>query len=200
LVKALYIDGAILIPDFDEANSLHQDGYGSFKHRRLGLTPCEALYLLDRNRIEVYDERGVKLSFKELLRRLSPRGGLLDRLGGLIRNLLGRPSTSTSLWIRYLIYRDLRMKGYVVREEANSLLVYERGSYPRAPPSYEVYPLPEGMPQPIRRLMEALERAEEGGRTLKIAVVDRRGEVVYYTLREMDFSGRLDDPKDSPGG
>lgn len=200
MIRALYIDGAILIPDFNEANSLHQDGYGSFKHRQLSLTPCEALYLLDRNRIEVYDERGVKLGFKELLRSLSSRCGLWNRLRVLVRNLLGRPSTSTSLWIRYLIYRDLRMKGYVVREEAHLLLVYERGSYPRAPPSYEVYPIPEGAPQPIRRLMEALKRAEKGGRTLKIAVVDRRGEVVYYTLREMDFNEGLDDPKDPPGG
>ncbi len=196
----MYIDGAVFVPDFDEANSLHQDGYGCFEQRRLRLTPCEALYLLDRNRIEVYDERGVKLSFKELLRRLSPKGGLRNRLGGLVRNLLGGSPTPLSLWIRYLIYRDLRMKGYVVREEPHSLLVYERGSYPRAPPSYEVYPLPEGAPQPIRRLLEALERAEEGGRTLKIAVVDRRGEVVYYTLREMDFSGSLGDPRSPSGG
>lgn len=189
MTKAIQIDDGVIVEDFDEANRLHQDGYGGFHQRRLRLTPCEALYLLDRGRIEVYDEDGGRLSFQELLHRLSTPRRFRGGLSALFRRLLGRPQTPTPLWIRYLVYRDLRVKGYVVREEDGRLLVYERGSYPRAPPSYEVHPLWEGEPQPIRRLMDALKRAEEAGRVVKIAVVDRRGEVVYYTLREMDFSG-----------
>jgi hypothetical protein len=40
---------------------------------------------------------------------------------------------------------------------------------------------------PISRLGEVLDSAVEEERILRLAVVDRRGEVVYYTLSEMDF-------------
>lgn len=182
VVRAVYAEGVVKVLDFDEANSLHQDGYGTFKHRLLTLTPCEALYLLERDRIGVFEE-GKELSFTELLGRLS--------------------SHDERLWTRYFVYRDLRMRGYVVREVEGkpSFLVYERGFFLKASPSYEVYALWEGSPQPIYRLLEILRRAEERGKAMKIAVVDRRGEVVYYTLREMDFSVRSsDNPPTSPRG
>ena len=183
MTRAVYDEGVVTVPDFDEANSLHQDGYGVFENRRLLLTPCEALYLLERERIEVLDEKEAEMSLDELLSRLSSR--------------------DERLWTRYLIYRDLRMRGYVVKEVEgeDSFLVYERGAYHKASPSYEVYPLWEGSPQPIERLVEALERAEEEGKTMKIAVVDRRGEVIYYTVREMRFGlGGLGDSPAPPGG
>lgn len=170
VIRAIYSQGVVRIPDFDEANSLYQDGYGSFKARRLTLTSCEALYLLEKGRIKVVDKE-MELSFNELLGRLSSR--------------------DERLWTSYIVYRDLRIRGYVVREMEGevSFLVYERGAYPKEAPSYEVYALWEGSPRPLYELIESLRRAEKGGRTMKIAVVDRRGELVYYTVREMEFEG-----------
>jgi tRNA-intron endonuclease len=172
-VCAVYTrDGVIVVPDLSDASSLHQDGYGSFRDDRLlALMPFEALYLLDRSRIAVLDEldrRGIP--FDELLRRFSSEDPLC--------------------WTRYLIYRDLRARGFVVvggEGRGVNFLVYERGSYPKKPPRYMIHAIWEGSPEPISGLLDILKEADEDGRILRIAVVDRRGEVVYYTISAMEF-------------
>ncbi len=172
-VCAVYTrDGLIVVPDLSDADSLYQDGYGSFREDRLlTLKPFEALYLLERSRITLLDERDRGgLSFEELLRRLS--------------------SVDPLSWTRYVVYRDLRARGFVVREgrgEAADFLVYERGSYPKRPPRYLVHAVCEGSPEPISQILEVLKAAEGEDRILRIAVVDRRGELVYYTIAEMGF-------------
>jgi hypothetical protein len=43
-----------------------------------------------------------------------------------------------------------------------------------------------------------LSHAEESNRILRLAVVDRRGEIVYYTLSEMEFGDRTEEDPKSP--
>lgn len=172
-VCAVYTrDGVIVVPDLSDANSLYQDGYGSFRDDHLlALRPFEALYLLERSRIIVLDEVDRRrLPFDELLRRFSSE----DQLS----------------WTRYLVYRDLRSRGFVVREgrgRAVDFLVYERGGYPKKPPRYMIHAVWEGSPEPISHILEVLKAAEEEDRILRLAVIDRRGEVVYYTVAELGF-------------
>ncbi|MCK4885706.1 hypothetical protein KAS24_06505, partial [Candidatus Bathyarchaeota archaeon] len=72
-------------------------GYGVPEDDKLRLTFYEALFLLSKGAIEVEDkETGEKLVFQELLKRFR----LVDK----------------DAWVRYLIYRDLRSRGYVARE------------------------------------------------------------------------------------
>jgi len=173
IISAVYTKGRVAVPALNEANSLYQDGYGSLlgDGRLLTLKPWEALYLVERIRIAVIDEESRrKLVFQELLWRFS--------------------SVDLHIWTRYLVYRDLRTRGFVVRDGLGlgvDFLVYERGSYGRRPPRYLVYAVWEGDPESIRHLGEVLGAAEADGRTLRLAVIDRRGEVVYYTLSEMEF-------------
>ncbi len=172
-VCAVYTEaGVIVVPDLSDAGSLYQDGYGSFQDDHiLTLKPFEALYLLERSRIIVLDERDRRgLSFGELLRRFSSE----DQLS----------------WTRYLVYRDLRSRGFVVKGGvggAVDFFVYERGTYPKRPPKYMIHVICEGLPEPISRILEVLKAAEEDNKSLKMAVIDRRGEVVYYTIAELKF-------------
>ena len=172
-ISAVLSDEGVVVPAQNDANSLYQDGYGSLltRERLLTLNALEALYLVERRKISVIDEasRG-GLVFQELLQRLSG----------------GDPDT----WTRYIVYRDLRERGFVARAGTGSdadLLVYERGMYGKRSPRYHVYILWEGLRTPISRLGEVLDSAVEDERILRLAVVDRRGEVVYYTLSEMEF-------------
>jgi len=172
-ISAIYSEGRVVVPAQNEANSLYQDGYGSFlgEGRLLTLKPVEALHLVERTKIAVMDEESrLRLVFQELLSRFSSEDPLV--------------------WTRYLIYRDLRSRGFVAREGPGlgvDFLVYERGSYGKKPPRYLVYSIWEGASQSIMRLNKALETAESTGRILRLAVVDRRGEVLYYTLSEIAF-------------
>jgi len=180
-ISAVYTGGRVAVPAQNEANSLYQDGYGSLLSdaRLLTLKPCETLHLVERMRIAVVDEENRRrLVFQELLWRFS--------------------SDDPLIWTRYLIYRDLRSRGFVVRDGPGlgvDFLVYERGSYGKRPPRYLVYAVWEGAPESLRHLCQALEAAEAAGWILRLAAVDRRGEVVYYTLSEMDFVEQEDDPR-----
>lgn len=175
-ISAVYTATGIVIPVWNEANSLYQDGYGSLmKDKRvLSLQPSEALYLVERQKISVIEEQTKERRvFRELLQMFSEE--------------------DPDIWTRYIVYRDLRTRGFVAKGGKGpgiDFLVYERGSYGKKVPRYMVYTVWEGSKVPIERLGKVLDEATRSDMILRLAVVDRRGEIVYYTLSDMDFDER----------
>jgi len=173
-VKALFKEGRILIPSREGANKIYGMGFGSMLESDEGLTlsPCDALYLVEKGKIDVVDASdGSKLSFNDLLSRFM--------------------EVDERVWTKYLIYRDLRSKGYVVRDGVGlgiDFQVYGKGEFGKSLPRYIVVGLCEGESRPISEIVRAVEEAEALGKELKLAVLDRRGEVVYYTVRRIDPS------------
>ena len=172
-ISAVYSEGRVVVPAQNEANSLYQDGYGSLlsDSRLLTLRPFEALYLTEREKISVIEEKSrERLDFQGLIWRFT--------------------DGDTNIWTRYVVYRDLRARGFVAKEgpgQGVDFLVYERGSYGKRTPRYLVHAVWEGAQEPLRHLGDMLTAAEDAGRILRLAVIDRRGEIVYYTLSEMNL-------------
>ena len=172
---AVYRKDSVVVPALRESNSLYQNGYGSLLGEEgvLTLTPPETLFLVERGKLSVISQETRELlSFNELITRFTA----LDRL----------------IWTRYLVYRDLRSKGFVVREGYGlgvDFLVYERGTFGKKPPRYLVFGIWEGEPKKMGKLIDILKFTLEKGKILKMAVIDRRGEVVYYTLQELALEG-----------
>jgi len=168
---AVHTHEGVVVPMRSEADRLFNDGYGSREgSEALTLDPCETLYNIDRGKIALVDEEAnVKLSFKEALRLFT--------------------ADDPSIWTRFIVYRDLRTRGFVAREayEAADFKVYERGMYRKQPPSYHVKIISEGRPEKLESILKDLKKTEERGREFKLAVVDRRGEIVYYGLSEKTF-------------
>ena len=173
-VKALFKEGRVLVPSREGANKIYGMGFGSMLESDEGLTlsPCDALYLVEKGKIDVVDASdGSKLSFNDLLSRFM--------------------EVDERVWTKYLIYRDLRSKGYVVRDGVGlgiDFQVYGKGEFGKSLPRYIVVGLCEGESRPISEIVRAVEEAEALGKELKLAVLDRRGEVVYYTVRRIDPS------------
>ena len=173
-VKALFKEGRVLILSREGANKIYGMGFGSMLESDEGLTlsPCDALYLVEKGKIDVVDASdGSKLSFNDLLSRFM--------------------EVDERVWTKYLIYRDLRSKGYVVRDGVGlgiDFQVYGKGEFGKSLPRYIVVGLCEGESRPISEIVRAVEEAEALGKELKLAVLDRRGEVVYYTVRRIDPS------------
>ncbi len=170
--NAVYDNLAIQVPLRGEADSLLQDGYGHIGEKRhYILEPHEALYLVEKERLTVIDEGERRiLSFQEILNR----------------ELANDPM----LWTRYIIYRDIRGRGFVAKSTIKngvSFSVYERGNYPKKAPSYELYALAEGFSETLGHIEERLVEVRDSGRVLKLAVIDRRGEVVYYGLDKLEI-------------
>jgi len=175
-VSAVYSNEKIVIPAQNEADNLYQDGYGSrININVLTLDSFEALYLIEKERIVVINEEGGRtLSFQELLDI------------ELIKDNL--------LWTKYIVYRDIRGRGFVVKESKDNnpgFLVYERGSYMKKSPSHHIYTVSEGITETIGHLEKVLNEIMKWDRFLKLAVVDRRGEVIYYSLGKLDFDNLI---------
>ena len=174
-INAILTGLKIVVPTQNDADSLSQDGYGTRNKGLLILQPFEALYLVEKERLTIIDEQRKKnISFQELL------------------NI--SLETDPLLWTKYIIYRDIRGRGFVTKETGEkgvSFIVYERGCYKSKPPSYYVYTVYEGMPETIGHLKEILEQTKVSSKELKLAVVDRRGEIVYYSLNEINFDNLL---------
>ena len=164
-------EGIVVVPAQNEASSLYQDGYGSRKPDRdiLSLESFEALYLLERGKISVIDENSRdRLVFRELLTKYN--------------------KFEENTWISYIVYRDIRIRGFVARSGPGwgvDFYVYERGSFGKKPPSDIVYTVWEGAPEKISNLKKIYKMTEDENRILRLAVVDRRGELVYYSLTEL---------------
>ena len=157
----------IIISLQSDADSLAQSGYGvRVEKTKLSLALYEALYLVSEKRLCVVSEDH-EIDFQELLRKSR--------------------TEDPDIWSKYVLYRDLRSRGYVVREGSIGKLgfrVYERGTYPKKAAKYEVFSVREGDPVSVSHLNEVLRSAEGAKKKLIVAVIDRHGEIVYYSLTQ----------------
>jgi tRNA-intron endonuclease len=169
IIYGLIIDSEVVVDDKSAFSDLISRGYGDLTDKGvIKLNPCEALYLVENNWLIVKTKDGNELSFNELLRKLQLR---IPRL-----------------WLLYIVYRDLRRRGYVVKEGFGGSLafrVYDKGRLDQA--LYLVYPFFEGTPESITSLIEAVQCSMNKDKQLIIAVVERRGEVIYYSCSEANL-------------
>ena len=167
-VTANFVEERVTISDQDTAQSLLEAGYGSAIDDNGGslLAPWEALYLLAEDRLQVLDCRSENpMTFQTLLTHFRKE--------------------DEEVWTKYLIYRDLRSRGYVVREGFGlgvDFRLYARGTFGQKAAKYLVYTLCEGAPMATKRLRDIHMIAQNMKKQLIVAVMDRRGEIVYYSL------------------
>lgn len=159
----------VLISSPEGVEGLSSRGYGVPENGGLVLTFYEALFLLGKEVIEVEDEKtGEKIGFQSLLKRFQ----LVDE----------------NAWVRYLIYRDLRSRGYVAREGFGlgiDFRVYERGEYGKETAKYLIFGIQEGQPVSVEELGRTLRYVQSLKKNLVLAVINRRGEIVYYSLSQL---------------
>jgi tRNA-intron endonuclease len=158
------------ISEQSSLDALSQRGYGTVENGILGLAFYEALYLLDKGMLEVKGEEGENTSFQTLLQ-------LYEK-------------ANENAWVNFLVYRDLRSRGYVVREGFGAGIdfrIYERGAYGKDTATYLILSTQEGKPVPIEDLTSALQRSQSQKKELILAVMNRRGEIVYYSVSQLTF-------------
>jgi tRNA-intron endonuclease len=168
--KALLADGTAVVVDRERLGELEESGYGSRKDKTLALRDYEALYLLYAGKLDLKDESGKKVAFERLAELTQKR--------------------ARDSWTKFMIYRDLRSRGYVVREGfgfGTDLRVYERGDYPKKPAKYVVFALDEGIEKEMGELQKSVKEMARMGKEAIIAVIERRGEVIYYKVSKARF-------------
>jgi tRNA-intron endonuclease len=163
-------DGGVKISEQSSIDALSQRGYGTLDEGVLTLAFYEALFLSDKGMLEIKDEKGETVNFQDLLKAYE--------------------SKNENAWSNYLVYRDLRSRGYVVREgfgAGTDFRIYERGSYGKDTAPYLILSTQEGKPMPIKDIASALDRSQKQKKELILAVMNRRGEIVYYSVSQLTF-------------
>lgn len=172
-IQARLVRGRVCV-EGEYATVLYEAGYyGTMKKdTKLVLEPEEALLLTRRNRIKVQAANGTNLEFSELLEKLAEQ--------------------SLGLWTRFLVYSDLRSRGYVVRTGYGKGLlfrVYPRGAkLNQATAKFFVCVISEGSPLKIKELETFSRQAKRNRKKLMLAVLDRQGEITYYLVSPAEIA------------
>jgi len=95
------------------------------------------------------------------------------------------------LWHKYIIYMDLRKRGYIVRTGYGNGLdfrVYKRGAdFEKDTAKFLIYPVFEGDPIELRDL-DKMSRVAMGSRKdLIVATVDRLSKPIYYSVKKFQI-------------
>jgi tRNA-intron endonuclease len=158
----------IKIVDTKSQDQLRNKGYGDKEDNNYLLETYEALYLLYLNKLVI-------------------NNGSMDNFGSLLKHVL---KYDKEIVTRFLVYRDLRSRGYVVKEGfgfGTDFRVYERGEYEKKRAKYVVFCINEGVNVKVGELSKNVREIETMGKNAIAAVVERRGEVIYYKLTDMKF-------------
>jgi tRNA-intron endonuclease len=163
-------NGVILIDSVKQQDQLRSKGYGEKIKDIYILENYEALFLLYSKRLVLTKQKST-LDFSTFLQTL-------------LKNDL-------SIFTKFLIFRDLRTRGYIAKEGfgfGDDFRVYERGEYSRKAAKYVIFGINEGISVKANILFENIRSIEKMGKEAIIAVIERRGEIIYYKVSRKKFS------------
>ncbi|MHB8352634.1 MAG: tRNA-intron lyase, partial [Thermoplasmata archaeon] len=152
--------------DPTEAGTVYGRGFfGRPEAGGLELDRTEAVYLTEMGRLEVTDPRGSIVPWTDVLR-------------GAVRAEAGFP-------VAYLVYRDLRQRGYVVRASpppARFAVLPRGGILNKTPARFWVQPISERAPFDLAAIRELFDRARGARKSLLLGVVDEESDLTYYRV------------------
>jgi tRNA-intron endonuclease, archaea type len=158
-----------IVDDEKHRDQLRNRGFGEKEDSNYVLKSYEALYLSYTKKITVKDHDKI-LGFEDLVRILIKRD----------KNIL----------TKFMVYRDLRSRGYIPKEGFGfgvDFRVYGRGEYEKKPAKYVVFGISEGTKIKADRLAKTIEQIVRMGKDAVVAVIERRGEVIYYKMSRVSF-------------
>ncbi len=168
VLEAFISKGRVFLREPGKLMDLREKAFGTLVDDKIILNPYETFYLVEKRRIKVVDEktRQAKL-LQELVTKLS----------------VGKPT----IWTKYLVYRDLRDRGYLVREGEPG---YDFETFGKGATRRLVAIVFEGGESTLEKLARLSAKANKDGKDLVLAVIDRRTDIVYYTLNTGNFQGQ----------
>ncbi len=176
------VDDIVVVKDQKEGCQLFNKGNFGYPVKGGGseLDLVEATFLTECNRLEVL-RNGKVLTFQEMFDHSS---SLFDGFD-----------------IRYLVYRDIRQRGFVVKMETGAFdfSVFPRGStMSNARPLYMVRAVSERMALDITEFASEISQSENRGKQLLYGVVDEEGDITYYIMSTKDPVGQVYEEPSEP--
>ncbi len=159
----------VIIEDYEKALEFYnRSSFGEIhgvKEKRVELSLSEALYLLERKKLDVlYGKK--KLGFDSFVTQAN--------------------KAEAGFWTRYQVYRDIRTRGYIVKTALKfgaDYRVYPRGVKPgQAHAKWVLFCAAEGDKYTWRQFSAMNRVAHSTRKKLLIGVVDEEGECTYYLV------------------
>ncbi len=179
-VEGVLVKDHTLVSDKNMQNSLEQKGFGEIIKKKFFLKPFESLYLLYADKLKII-KTSQQINFDSLMQECI--------------------KFDTDILTKFLIYRDLRTKGYIAKNGfgfGSDFRVYERGQFGEKAAKYVVFGLSEGKREKMGLLQKQIGQITKMGKEPVIAVIERRGEVIYYKISRIKFLENKDHPTLSP--
>lgn len=168
-IKSIFAKERVLTENSNEARDLFQQGrYGVvLEDGQVQLSLHEALYLLEKGRIEIFDQRKKLLEFTDYLKKAK--------------------RVEPNFWIRYAVFKDMRNRGYIVKTALKfgaDFRVYDRGVKPGEDHArWVVYPVHEGSTLTWYEFAAKNRVAHSTKKRLMLAVVDDESDVTYWEVK-----------------
>ena len=160
---SILLNDRVIVKDENAHNLYNKRYYGNLTDYGLELSFIESLFLLTKNKIEIYDDD--KLITKE-------------DLTNIIRQ--------KHIFSHYLVYKDLRIRGYIIKtgfKYGSDFRIYERGHAPGDGHSnFLVKILSEEQEIKVRDFSSYVRVAHGVRKTLLLAVVDDEYDITYYDI------------------
>ena len=168
-IKTIFANERVLADAIDESRELYnQSRYGTLlDNGKLQLSLLEALYLLEKNKIEIRDSRNKLLDFEQFLKRAT--------------------KFEPNFWIRYCVFKDMRNRGYIIKTALKfgaDFRVYDRGVKPGEDHArWIIYPVHEGTTLTWYEFAAKNRVAHSTKKRLMMGIVDDEGDVTYYEIK-----------------
>jgi len=165
---ALLVKERVVIEDSAQMDELEKRGFGERDGNML-LAPEEALYLKEKDGIEIEDERGKKLNFNSLMKHFTRLDKEFPR--------------------KFFVFRDLKNRGFVVKtgfKFGSHYRVYARGEKPGSGHAvWLVHCIPEEFICDFSDISRAVRLAQNVRKKMIYAVLDKEGDITYYKIERM---------------
>ena len=168
-VTCYYAKERVITEATDKARELNcKSVYGAIlDDGGVQLSLVEALYLLEKGRVRILDGRKQEISFEKFVKKAQ--------------------RIEPSFWIRYVAFRDLRNRGYVVKTALKfgaDFRVYDRGVKPGEDHAkWVVFPVHEASVLTWNEFAAKNRVAHSTKKRLLLAVIDDEGDVSYWESR-----------------
>ncbi len=169
VIKTTFARERVLTENTDTARELvNQSAFGTIlEDGKVQLSLSEALFLLEKKKIVIYDGRKKEMDFETFIRRAS--------------------KVEAKFWVRYIVYKDMRNRGYIVKTALKfgaDFRVYDRGIKPGQDHArWIVYPVHEGEKYTWFDFAAKNRVAHSTKKRLMMGVVDDENDVTYWEIR-----------------
>ncbi|MFH0875506.1 MAG: tRNA-intron lyase [archaeon] len=167
-IKSVLYEERVITEDSDPARELYsQSRFGTIEEGKVYLSLIEALYLIDKGKIDVFDKKGKAINFELFLKKAQ--------------------KIEPNLFIRYCVFKDIRNRGYIIKTALKfgaDFRVYDRGVKPGEDHAkWVVFPVHEGSTLTWYEFSSKNRVAHSTKKRLLVACVDEEHDVTYWEIK-----------------